>query len=644
MKKRFIPFLVLCASAVLISSCKEEEPVDNSPLAQVDFTNVQVTDNFWRPRMDVNVNVSIPHSIQKCYDDGRIDNFLFAAGTKKGEFQGNWGFNDSDLYKVLEGMAYTYNVNKDEALRQQMDTLISYIAAAQQPDGYLYTPYTLKARERKSKDFLYCTYDKDRYDNLVSSHEFYNMGHMYEAAVAHFIATGQRNFLDIAIKSANHIYDNFGPGKREAISGHEEIEIGLLKLYRVTGDQRYMDLAKVLMDRRGHGLQDASPYNQNGKPVTEQTEAYGHAVRANYLFTAMADYAALSGDSAYTAACDALWDNVVNKKYYITGGMGARYDGEAYGEDYELPNRAYSETCAAIAGVYWNERMFLIHGDAKYIDVLERTLYNGLISGISLDGTKFFYPNVLYADGKTECNRGNMGRAEWFDCSCCPTNDCRFTSSLPGYVYAKTDNSIYVNLYLTNTAEIKLGDEVVKLNQNTEYPWDGDITTTVSLDKQKKFFLNFRIPCWAEGHPVPGDLYSYVDSTAVAPVLKVNGKQVDYKIEKGYAKIYRNWNNGDEVELVLDMPVREVVANQNVEEDKGKVAIERGPIVYCFEEVDNGCHVDSLKLDPAAKFTVTYEKDLLGGINVLSADSLKAIPYCVWDNRGDDSMKVWIEE
>ena len=448
----------------LLLSCGVEQKEDG--LVAVDFTNVNITDSFWKQRMDVNAKVTIPHAIKKCYDEGRVDNFLCAAGRKEGKFIGRYGFNDSDVYKVLEGMAFTYSLDNDEALREQMDTLISYIAAAQQPDGYLYTPWTLRCRDYG--DDVWCTYDKEPYDNLASSHEFYNMGHMYEAAAAHFIATGQKNFLDIATKSADHIYSIFGPGKREGIPGHEEIEIGLLKLYRVTSDPKYLELAKTFMDRRGHGILGGNPYLQDHMPVVDMTEAVGHAVRANYLYTAMTDYAALSGDPAYTAAVDSLWENVVGKKLYITGGLGARYDGEAYGAAYELPNVAYAETCAAIAGAFWNERMFLLHGEGKYIDVLERIIYNGLISGISLDGTKFFYPNVLTTDGSGAFNRGNFGRAPWFDCSCCPTNDVRFISSIPGYVYGVKGDDIYVNLYVGSDADIPVAGKTVRLTQKTD--------------------------------------------------------------------------------------------------------------------------------------------------------------------------------
>lgn len=647
--KRF----ALAAMAALTLGACSQQPVDET-LKAVDFIHVNVTDNFWRPRMETNVNVTIPHSLEKCEAEGRFANFRRAAGLEEGQWQGHYGFDDSDVYKVMEGMAFTYNVSHDEALRQQMDDIIALIGAAQCDDGYLYTAYQLRVRDYASP---WCTYIKERYDNLVSSHEFYNLGHMYEAAVAHYIATGQSNFLDIAIKSADHVYELFGPGKREAIPGHQEIELGLLKLTRVTGNPKYAELAKVFLDRRGHGIDDASAYNQNDEPVVDQKCARGHAVRANYMYSAMTDVAMLLDDPQYAAAVDNLWEDVVNTKFYITGGFGARYDGEAYGDSYELPNASYNETCAAIAGAYWNQRMFLLHGDSKYVDVLERVMYNGLVSGISLDGTKFFYPNPLTADGVYNFNQGNPGRSEWFNCSCCPTNDCRFMSSIPGYVYATAGNAIYENLYMSNEAEISLGGTIVRLYVDTDYPWDGAVKTTVGLSKPASFAMKLRIPLWAQGKPVPGDLYSYLDASAEDVTVSVNGQAVDYVVVDGYATVERKWSDGDVIEINLPMPVREVVASDKVEADRGLVAIERGPIVYCFEEVDNGKVIkaagkDDLEsakkaeilISKTADFTPSYNAGLLGGVVTLSDGNLTAVPYCVWDNRGDGQMSVWLKK
>lgn len=624
-------------TAVVLISCAGKETSDK--LEAVDFTKVRITDSFWRHRLDVNEKVTIPHAIKKCIDEGRVDNFIFAGGLKEGRFRGHFGFDDSDVYKVLEGMAYSYSVSGDKSLKQQMDALISYIAAAQQPDGYLYTPYTLKCRDYMN---LWCTYDKERYDNLSSSHEFYNMGHLYEAAVAHYIATGQKNFLDIATKSADHIYGLFGPGKTEAMPGHEEIETGLLKLYRVTSEPRYLELAKTFMERRGHGLMNNDPYFQDQKPVVEQTEAVGHAVRANYLFTAMADYAALTGNNAYAAAVDNLWENVVGKKLYITGGMGSWPAREAYGENFSLPNNGYAETCAAIAGVYWNQRMFLLHGEAKYIDVLERILYNGLISGISLDGTRFFYPNVLSTKDVGEgYNSGHTGRSEWFDCSCCPTNDVRFISSVPGYFYAVKNRDIYVNLYVAGEAEIDLGGKNVRLVQETEYPWDGriDITTETSGE----YALMIRIPGWARNRPVPGTLYTYADGQNAGWDVAVNGLSVNCAPVNGYCRVARKWKKGDKVTVSLEMKPRTVIADSRVTDLEGQIAVECGPVVYCAEAIDNdGINIFTEPLDASASFSTGMTEIAGVEVGTVKADGrINLIPYFAWNHRGNVDMTVW---
>lgn len=643
--------LILSSIFLLVSCASNTVP---GKVEAVDFTKVNINDKFWAPRIRTNAEITIPHALKKCETEGRIDNFKFAAGIEEGKWRGNWGFDDSDLYKVLEGMAYTYNVNHDEALHKRMDELISYIAAAQCQDGYLYTAYQLRAQDYTQVN---CSYEKERYDHLVESHEFYNMGHMYEAAVAHYIATGQDNFLNVAIKSANHIYDTFGPGKRVAIPGHEEIEIGLLKLARVTGDKRYTELAKLFLDRRGTGIFNYDPYYQDDEPVVKQKYARGHAVRANYLYTAMTDVATLLDDHEYAAAVDSLWENVVGRKIFITGGLGARYARESYGEDYELPNASYAETCAAIAGVYWNQRMFLLHGESKYVDVLERILYNAIPAGVSLDGNKFFYPNPMIADGAAKFNHGTPGRFEWIHCSCCPTNDVRFMSSISGYVYAVSDNAIYENLYVANDAEIEINGINVKLSQKTDYPWDGTVSTTIGLDRPARFAMRMRIPLWALGKPLPSDLYSYIDSAAENIVVKVNGKAVEYETIDGYASVEHRWKNGDVVEITLPMPVREVVANPAVEADRGYVAIERGPVVYCFEDADNGKIIEptgdesnqasnnaKLLISKTGTFKPVFDSSLLGGIVKLTDGSLTAVPYCVWDNRGDGQMSVWLNK
>lgn len=650
MKIKHLAFMALLP---LLASACTQHPAETA-LEAVDFTKVTITDSFWNSRIQTNAEVTIPHALNKCEEEGRMDNFRRAAGLEEGQWRGHFGFDDSDLYKVLEGMAFTYNVNHDETLRQKMDELIGIIAAAQCEDGYLYTAYQLRARDYTE---LWCTYDNERYDRLQDSHEFYNMGHMYEAAVAHYIATGQENFLNIAIKSADHIYELFGPGKREAIPGHQEIEIGLLKLARVTGRDKYAELAKTFLDRRGTGIDNENPYFQNDEPVINQKYARGHAVRANYMYTAMTDVANLLNDPQYTAAVNTIWDDVVNTKIYITGGFGALYEGESYGPAYELTNISYCETCAAIAGVYWNQRMFLLHGESKYADILERVMYNALIAGISLDGTKFFYPNPMVADGVYSFNQGQKGRCEWFNCSCCPSNDVRFMSSISGYVYAASGNAIYQNLYMSNEADIALDGLNVKLVQNTNYPWDGTISTTVGLKRPAVFSMRMRIPSWTGQSPLPGSLYSYVDDTPSTITIKVNGAPVEWTVTDGYAEIVRKWKNGDVIEIEIPMEVREVTVDERVEADRDLVAIERGPLVYCFEEADNGKIIEpkggdsredarqaEILISRTAQFQPEYDRNLLGGVVKLTDGTLTAVPYCVWDNRGDGQMTVWLKK
>ena len=635
--KRLASLLAAASALALAASCSPKEQI----AVPVDFTHVTITDSFWKQRICVNETVTIPHAILKCYDEGRVDNFLAASGRIDGRFKGNWGFNDSDVYKVLEGMAYSYSVSKDPSMLSQMDTLVSCIAAAQQSDGYLYTAWTLRARDYAE---IYCTYKEEPYDNLIQSHEFYNMGHMYEAAVAHYIATGQRNFLDVALKSADHIYALFGPSGREAAPGHEEIEIGLLKLYGVTSDKRYLELAKLFMDRRGHGLLGGHSYYQDHLPVTEQREALGHSVRANYLYTAMARYAAISGDEAYIAAVDSLWSNVTCKKLYLTGGMGAYSDGERYGDDYDLPNRSYAETCASIAGVFWARNMFSLHSDARYIDVLERILYNGLISGISLDGTKFFYPNVLTTEGGEGFNRGDVCRSEWFDCSCCPTNDVRFISSLPGYVYAVRGKEVFVNLFVQSDAAFDVAGRQIQISQRTLYPWDGEVRITVGSCAD--FDLCVRIPEWAQGRPLPGGLYSYVGGEQGSWSIEVNGTPAECSPTDGYCHLSRRWKAGDCVTLKMDLNPRVVAANPNVEADRGKLAVECGPIVYCAEGVDNP-GVDVLRSHLSRSSTFTKSAASISGcdLTTITADgSLTLIPYYAWSHRGVSDMTVWMEE
>jgi DUF1680 family protein len=556
----------------------------------------------------------------------------------EGEFEGIY-FNDSDLYKVIEGAAYSLKIHPDPELEKYVDSVIDKIAAAQWEDGYLYTFYSLPRHQPEK-----------RWTDVQNKHELYCAGHFFEAAVAYYQTTGKRKILDVAIKLADYIDSVFGPGKKYDVPGHEEIEIGLVKLYGVTSEKRYLELAKFFLDERGRADERKiyGEYCQDHKPVIEQNAAVGHAVRAGYLYSGMADVAALTSDADYINALDQIWNDVVSKKLYITGGIGARGGGESFGSDYELPNAtAYCETCAAIANAMWNHRMSLLHGDAKYIDILERIIYNGFLSGISLSGNTFFYPNPLASDGKYQ-------RSPWFGCACCPTNIVRFMPSLPGYAYAQQAGNIFVNLFIAGGAEIKLPGNTVSLRQQTRYPWDGDVKITVEPERADQFTVCVRIPGWVQNRPVPSDLYDYSDSNQEQATLKVNGDQVAIKTAKGYVSIDRTWKKGDTIDLNLPMPIRRVRANPKIKDNVGLIAIERGPVVYCFEGADNLKGVASLILPPDTKLQSEYHGDLLGGIVTISGRGqirvdgkmqdidVVAIPYYAWAHRGKSEMAVWI--
>ena len=641
MKCKSISLVLFLFFSIVLSSCDSgpDETIYDYPIAPVDFTQVKLRKGFWKDWVETVHDATIPFAFQKCEETGRIDNFIFAGGIKEGKFQGNFGFNDSDLYKIMEGAAYALMIKEDPALRAYLDTLVSYVLEAQEEDGYLYTAWTLKANDYI--DFSCCTYSEQGQwiETQNSSHEFYNVGHMYEAALAHYLATGSRSFLDVALKNADLIYDVCITQGNDYVPGHQEIEIGLVKLYRVTGDERYLKLAKHLLDIRADVLD--TEYSQAHLPVTEQTEAVGHAVRANYMYSAMADVAALTGDSAYLEAIGHLWTNVVEKKLSITGGVGASPHGEAYGKNYELPNHPYNETCAAIANVYWNHRMFLLHGDSKYMNVLERTLYNGVISGLSLDGTLFFYPNTLQHDGETAFNQGVNGRSPWFNCSCCPSNLSRFIPSVAGYAYAIRGEDAYINLFMNSEASLQTEKGELIISQQTSYPWEGSIELIINNQKAVKAALHIRIPGWALNTPVPSDLFRFADDQEARPFLKVNGKEVDIKMEKGYAVIEGHWSQGDHITLELPMEDRIVLANSNVSAKTGLVAVQYGPLVYCGEEIDNEMDVLEAELSDDSKFEVFYSPDLLGGVNMLKGEELTLIPYYAWANREVGKMNLW---
>ncbi|GAA4780467.1 glycoside hydrolase family 127 protein [Olivibacter ginsenosidimutans] len=648
--KWYTALTLLMTTGLLVvgwAQSKKAEKLDY-PIEPVSFVDVKFKDKFWAPRLQINQQVTIPIALKQCYTTGRVDNFKKAGGLMKGYFNTEYTFDDTDIYKIIEGMAYSIQTNPNAELEKQMDSLIYFIGKAQEPDGYLYT-----ARTAAEPGKMHSWVGEKRWEKDPDlSHELYNAGHLYEAAVAHYQATGKRTLLDIAIKNADLLVKDFLIGGLRYEPGHQIVEMGLAKMYRVTGKKEYLDLAKYFLDLKGNGVR--GEYAQSHKPVVEQDEAVGHAVRAVYMYSGMADVAALTGNKAYLDAIDKIWDNVVQKKYYVTGGIGARGEGEAFGNNYELPNMsAYCETCAAIGNVYWNYRQFLMHGDAKYYDVIERTLYNGVLSGVGLSGDRFFYPNPLASEGQHI-------RSEWFGCACCPSNICRFIPSIPGYAYAQKDNHIYINLFVESETTIDLPQNKVHLAQKSNYPWEGNTLIDVSPEKSGKFDVLVRIPGWAINRPVPSDLYTYIQPKGEPVEIKVNGQAIEYSIKaSGYAVLSRKWEKGDKIEINLPMEVKRTIANGKVADDKGKVALERGPIVYCLEWPDNENKVSNAVLADDAVIKSSFRPDKLNGIVSLELEGkstfrdehnqlveqpkkLTAIPYYSWANRGAGEMAVWI--
>jgi DUF1680 family protein len=648
--------LVMALTPVLsgVAALAQGPPAQDYPITPVKFNKVRVNGGFWGPRLETNRTATLPANWRKCEETGRIENFEKAAKLKPGRHKGIF-FDDSDVYKVCEGAAYTLALQPDPALDKYLEDLVALFAKAQEPDGYLYTARTIDPEHPAN-----C--GKERWANLKDAHEMYCMGHMIEAAVAHYEATGRRTFLDVAIKCGDLLDRTFGPGKTYGICGHPEIELALAKLYRATGDVRYLNLAKFFVDQHGNGEHREiwGPYYSDEKPLLQMDEVVGHAVRAGYFYSGAADVAALTGSPEYITAIDRLWENMVSRKMYITGGIGAKREGEAFGANYELPNQsAYCETCAAIANAFWNHRMFLLHGDGKYMDVFERVIYNGFLAGLSMEGDTFFYPNPLIADGVFPFNHGSRLRQPWFGCSCCPTNDVRFIPSLPGAAYAVEKDRIYVSLYLNGEAEMDAAFGTVRIAQETRYPWDGAVALTVTPDRAGTFELRLRIPGWAQGNPVPSDLYRYLDAAAEPPVLSVNGTPTPVLVDKGYAVVRREWKAGDRVELALAMPVRRVLANETVEDDRARVALERGPVVFCAEGIDNGGRALALYLPNDAALATEFRGDLLNGVQVIMGTAravkrgedngvtdveqpLLAVPYYAWAHRGVGDMAVWM--
>lgn len=616
--------------------------------------------------METVAKVTVPVTFDKSEATGRVRNFEIAAGQKEGRFCTVYPFDDSDIYKSIEGAAYALQGRRDKKLEARIDSLIAKISAAQEPDGYLYTWRTIAERRKKSGVW---DSEDDKKQNLAHvedgrwnkedrhSHELYNAGHLYEAAVAWQAATGKRNLMDIALKNADLVLKTFGPGKMSKAPGHQEIELGLVRLFEATGDRRYLDLAKFFLDARGYG----EPYMQNHQKLQLQREAVGHAVRASYMFAAACDVAALTGTSEYDEALKSVWEDIVGKKMYLTGGIGATGSNEGFATPYELPNySAYCETCSSIAFVMWSRRMFQRTGDARYLDVVERTLYNALNAGLSLSGDAFFYPNPLES-------RQNVERVPWFTCACCPPNLTRFYASLPGLFYGKGGNNVYVNLYGASKTRVEninsKGQKVgVAIRQETDYPWNGVVRIYVDPEKPNTFALHVRIPGWAKGDAVPLNLYRYLDENGNV-TLKLNGKAFVPNFSKGFAVIERKWNKGDVLELDLPMQPRRIAADPRIEADLHRVALQRGPLVYCLEGKDQSDgRVLNLLLPDTASLRVRPAPALFGGIQTIqfqgylvkkilspetaemSPVALKAIPYYAWANRGKDNMLVWLPQ
>lgn len=611
-------YLLLAASAFLLQGCQtSKEDIKEQPLKmieQIDFSHVKINDNFWSPRLSKHVSATLPVCIDQIENQtGRIRNFENAA-KGEGEHSGIF-FDDSDVYKALEGMAYSLINNPDPELEKKADEWIDKFAAAQQPDGYINTFYTLTGLDK-------------RWTNM-DKHEMYCAGHMIEAGVAYYQATGKRKLLDVCIRMTDHMMSQFGPGKRHWVPGHEEIELALVKLYQTTQEQKYLDFAYWLLEERGHGhgtMGDEGKWNpvyyQDIVPVRRLTDISGHAVRCMYLYCGMADVAALKNDTGYIAAIDRLWDDVVHRNMYITGGIGSSHDNEGFTEDYDLPNLdAYCETCASVGMVLWNQRMNQLTGDSKYIDVLERSLYNGALAGISLGGDRFFYVNPLES-------KGDHHRQEWYGCACCPSQLSRFLPSIGNYIYASSDDALWVNLYIGNTGQIRIGETDILLTQETDYPWDGSVKLTISTSLPLEKEIRLRIPNWCKTYD-----------------LSINGKRINVSEEKGYAVI-KDWKSQDVIALDMDMPVEIVAADPHVKENFGKRAIQRGPLVYCMEEIDNPVYFDQIQLSPSTTFQTAFASDILNGIKTIKtngrAQSATFIPYYAWDNRKAGKMRVWI--
>ena len=645
--------LYLLAAALLIpiaGGCNKKTDADY-PIRPVPFTSVKLTDDFWAPRIKKNADVTIPIAFSYCESSGRVKNFEIAGGLDTGTFRTIYPFDDSDVFKIIEGASYSLQTNPDQELDAYLDTLIQKIGLAQEEDGYLYTNRTISEMHGGKGLHEWASPERWLLDSILS-HELYNIGHLYEAAVAHFQATGKRSLIDIATKSADLVYNDFGQDRLKVYPGHQVIEMGLVKLYRATGDRRYLDLARFFLDIRGpHGEE----YNQAHMKVVDQDKAVGHSVRATYMYSGMADIAAIEGSREYLDAITKIWEDIVYRKMYITGGIGATGGNEGFAEPYVLPNMsAYCETCASIGNIFFNHRLFLLHGEGRYIDILEKTLYNSMLSGVSLSADRFFYPNPLESNGQHE-------RQAWFGCACCPSNVARFVPAIPGYLYAVSGNELYVNLYMSNKADIDLSSGRVAVEQKAGFPWDGKVEISVDPESAGKFTIKLRIPGWAVNEAIPGNLYRFAGQKPEPYSISVNGKGTDAFVENGYAIIKRKWNKGDRIVLDLPMPVRTVEADQRIREDSGKIAVQSGPVIYCAEWPDKiEGRVLNLLIGKDPVFSAEFDPDLLNGTRVIRTTGVQTvktlegrtetmpeqtvtlIPYALWSNRGPGQMMVWL--
>lgn len=658
--KRLFLGLAICTSFLFTFAQKKDYPITSVP-----FTSVKLTDKFWLPRIQTNHTVTIPASFERCETTGRVKNFEMAAA-RSGKFCTVYPFDDTDVYKTIEGASFSLSLIPDKKLELYIDSLIDIIGRAQEPDGYLYTARTINPQN------VHPWLGKERWEKeREHSHELYNAGHLYEAAAAHYLATGKKNLLTIAIKNADLVCSVFGPDRRHVAPGHEVIEMGLVKLYRITGKTEYLNTAKFFIEERGSHQYDSlskdpfknGSYWQDHKPVVKQDEAIGHAVRAGYLYAAMADVAALTEDKDFLNAIDKIWNNVVQKKIYVQGGVGAVGDGERFGGNYELPNAtAYNETCAAIANVYWNQRMFQLHGESKYIDILEKSLYNGLLSGVGMDGKSFFYTNAMEIKNHYKHADMEAARAGWFTCSCCPTNITRLIPSIPGYMYALKENNVYINLFATSTSNIIINSKKVTITQQNNYPWDGNLSFSIEPASSTAFTVRIRIPGWAQGQAIPSDLYSFSHTPGKKIIILVNGKPTEYTMDNGYAVISKTWKKGDHIQLELPMTVEKIISNEKVVNNKGKIALQFGPLIYCLESPDNFGATSNVIVPETSTFTTQFQPALLNGVMTLQgngiaimideeknsvqtkAQPVTAIPYYAWAHRGKGEMTVWIPQ